>query len=205
MAAGRIVKVAVVSSDRDFVTMLRTLGFGPTYDSIQIDDQDLIRKLIELRPDAILLNPGAGSIYSGTRVAQRIRRDCNVPLLWVHDDSYPADFPWDEYADADASSPQTYSDFVWLTTETIKLACRVLDPNVRVELHRGTTRRTIRWTLTMGLLIAVLSGGITFALTQDLAQAGQAAGAAYSAITATSLGSIARQWRKARQPGRYSS
>jgi len=192
-------KVALVCPEEEFACDLLSLPVGVKWSKFNGSEENLAETLKALDPDTVVVCSNGGSLMSGQRICESIRRKVNAPLLFVNRGQYPTDYDFSTFTDVSVGEPRDRRDFLNLGIEILRLAEDTHVPSVRVGMATANRRSTARWILTAGALIATLSGVITLAFRSDLEAGMQTAVTTFSAITSVEIGTLVRHYLRQRR------
>jgi len=185
-------RVALICSDGDFAEDLLRLPIGVKWKTFSSSDEDFSIAVLQYDPDLVVVCSNGGTLTSGPRVCEAIKRRINVPLVFINRGQYPDSFDFSPFADVDVKEPRDLRDLLNLGIEIVRLAYDVPTPSVQVGLATATRRSTTKWILTVGAAIALLSGGITLIFQTDVEAALKAAVTTFSAITSVEIGTLVK-------------
>jgi len=194
--------IALVTPDDDFAQEIISLPIGIRTSRYKGYEPNLADRVQQRGPDAIVVcSSGTAAEPRGRNVCEILRRKVNAPLLFVNRGDYPDSCDFSSFTDVDVREPRHIRDFLNLGIEIMRLAYDVPVPTVQLGLVQARHRSTVRWILTVGALVAILSGGITLAVQRDPQAAIQAMVTTFSAITSVEIGVLFRGYLRNRAIG----
>lgn len=192
-------KSVMICSDMDFVKELVGLPICLEWSIFAGTEEDLVKSVVEIDPVMVVVVSNGGPTISSQKICEAIRRQLNSPTVFVNRGHYSDDHDFSQFSDVDVREPRDRRDMLNLGIEIMRLAYDVPTPVVQVGLASAARRRTVRWILTAGALVAGLSGIITLVMQNEVEVAIQTAVTTFSAITSVEIGALVRNYIRHRQ------
>jgi len=182
-------RAVLICADTAFVSDITGLPIGIKWKVFSGTEKDIAKLVLYSHSDLIVVCSNGGALISSTRVCEAIRHKVNIPLLFVNRGKYPDDFDFSLFADVAVNEPKNKRDMLNFGIEIIRLAYDVPIPSVKLVVATNK-RSTVRWILTAGIAIAILSGTITLLVQGEMKTALEVALTTFSAITSIEVGTL---------------
>jgi len=184
-------KGVIVCPDKEFAEEVSALPVCLYYRHLKGFELDLVDRVLAVDPDVILVR--SGGVFNSKRVCKNIQRKCNAPIIFVNNGEYPKDLNFEGFADVDVNEPVNLRDLTNLGIEMVRLAYGVPIPSVKISTAAVQTKERLKWIITAGLFIAILSGAMLLGMSGTIEEAVKGLVTTFSAIMSVEIGALVQR------------